>query len=202
MSGLVCSRSYRDEGWPLLLQMQVLRRSETGSTGQESWAAPALGFCLTITLMGSHSFILTALAIPCGRSAVLSPHPQRGSGNGGHSDDRPFERYPGGVGPQEGAFDYLTKPFDMDELLFQVRRIDEMRVLRRELDTARSERALGNGGIGATWSLPSTPFMRIAPTRSLGALASKPRMLSHARPCRTRDREGLHRGHGHGLRRG
>ena len=103
---------------------------------------------------------------------------------------------------KEGAFDYLTKPFDMDELLLQVRRIDEMRVLRRELDTARSERALGNGGIGATWSLPSTPFMRIAPTRSLGALASKPRMLSHARPCRTRDREGLHRGHGHGLRRG
>ncbi|HEX7506811.1 MAG TPA: sigma-54 dependent transcriptional regulator [Polyangia bacterium] len=47
---------------------------------------------------------------------------------------------------KEGACDYLTKPFDMAELLLQVRRIDEMRVLRRGLDTARSEGALGNRG--------------------------------------------------------
>ncbi len=49
---------------------------------------------------------------------------------------------------KEGAFDYLTKPFDMDELLLQVRRIDEMRSLRRDLDTARS--ALGNRAEGTT----------------------------------------------------
>ena len=47
---------------------------------------------------------------------------------------------------KEGAYDYLTKPFDMDELLLQVRRIDEMRVLRLGLDTLRGERALGNRG--------------------------------------------------------
>ena len=39
---------------------------------------------------------------------------------------------------KEGAYAYLTKPFDMDELLVQVRRIDEVRSLRRELDTART----------------------------------------------------------------
>jgi two-component system, NtrC family, response regulator AtoC len=39
---------------------------------------------------------------------------------------------------KEGAYAYLTKPFDMDELLLQVRRIDEVRSLRRELDTART----------------------------------------------------------------
>jgi DNA-binding NtrC family response regulator len=45
---------------------------------------------------------------------------------------------------REGAYDYLTKPLDMDKLLLQVRRIDEMRVLRRGLDTASGARALGN----------------------------------------------------------
>lgn len=40
---------------------------------------------------------------------------------------------------KEGAFDYLTKPFDVDELLLQTRRIDETRVLRRELEKARNE---------------------------------------------------------------
>ncbi len=43
---------------------------------------------------------------------------------------------------KEGAYDYLTKPFDMDELLLQVHRIDEVRSLRRELDSARN--ALGD----------------------------------------------------------
>jgi DNA-binding NtrC family response regulator len=43
---------------------------------------------------------------------------------------------------KEGAYDYLTKPFDLDELLLQVRRIDEVRSLRRELDSART--ALGD----------------------------------------------------------
>ncbi len=40
---------------------------------------------------------------------------------------------------KEGAFDYLTKPFDVDELLLQTRRIDESRALRRELEQARNE---------------------------------------------------------------
>lgn len=40
---------------------------------------------------------------------------------------------------KEGAYDYLTKPFDIDELLLQVRRIDENRGLRRELENVRGE---------------------------------------------------------------
>jgi DNA-binding NtrC family response regulator len=40
---------------------------------------------------------------------------------------------------KEGAYDYLTKPFDVDELLLQVGRIDENRALRRELETVRGE---------------------------------------------------------------
>jgi DNA-binding NtrC family response regulator len=48
---------------------------------------------------------------------------------------------------KEGAHDYLTKPFDLHELLLKVRRIDEMRGLRRGLETALSdEGALGNHG--------------------------------------------------------
>jgi two-component system response regulator PilR (NtrC family) len=57
---------------------------------------------------------------------------------------------------KEGAYDYLTKPFDMDELLLQVRRIDEVRSLRRELDNART--ALGDRG-------SSTPLVGQAPSR-------------------------------------
>ena len=40
---------------------------------------------------------------------------------------------------KEGAYDYLTKPFDVDELLVQTRRIAENKLLRRELETARGE---------------------------------------------------------------
>jgi DNA-binding NtrC family response regulator len=40
---------------------------------------------------------------------------------------------------KQGAFDYLTKPFDIDELLLQLQRISEHRALRRELEQARVE---------------------------------------------------------------
>lgn len=40
---------------------------------------------------------------------------------------------------KEGAYDYLMKPFDVDELLVQLRRIDENRSLRRELEKVRGE---------------------------------------------------------------
>jgi DNA-binding NtrC family response regulator len=42
---------------------------------------------------------------------------------------------------KEGAYDYLTKPFDVDELLLQVRRICDNRRLRRELENVRGELA-------------------------------------------------------------
>jgi len=40
---------------------------------------------------------------------------------------------------KEGAYDYLVKPFDTDELLVQLRRIDENLALRRELEKVRGE---------------------------------------------------------------
>lgn len=40
---------------------------------------------------------------------------------------------------KEGAYDYLTKPFEIDELLMQCRRIAENLFLRRDLENARSE---------------------------------------------------------------
>jgi len=40
---------------------------------------------------------------------------------------------------KQGAFDYLTKPFDIDELLVQLQRISEHRALRSELEQARVE---------------------------------------------------------------
>jgi DNA-binding NtrC family response regulator len=42
---------------------------------------------------------------------------------------------------KEGAYDYLTKPFEIDELLFQLKRINQHRNLRRELERARAELA-------------------------------------------------------------
>jgi DNA-binding NtrC family response regulator len=42
---------------------------------------------------------------------------------------------------KEGAYDYLTKPFEIDELLFQLKRIAQHRSLKRELERARAELA-------------------------------------------------------------
>src|SRR5262245_31416400 len=42
---------------------------------------------------------------------------------------------------KEGAHDYLTKPFEIDEITLRVKRIAEHRALLRELETARAELA-------------------------------------------------------------
>jgi DNA-binding NtrC family response regulator len=42
---------------------------------------------------------------------------------------------------KEGAYDYLTKPFDIDELTLRMKRIAEHRTLLRELDLARAQLA-------------------------------------------------------------
>lgn len=38
---------------------------------------------------------------------------------------------------KEGAYEYLTKPFEIDELMLQIQRIADQRALRRELEQAR-----------------------------------------------------------------
>jgi two-component system response regulator AtoC len=58
---------------------------------------------------------------------------------------------------KEGAFDYLTKPFEVDELLFQLKRIAQHRNLRRELEHARAELA---GRRQATTLVGRSPSMR------------------------------------------
>ncbi|HEY4393802.1 MAG TPA: response regulator, partial [Polyangia bacterium] len=40
---------------------------------------------------------------------------------------------------KEGAYDYLTKPFDIDEIVLQLQRIATQRALKRELEQARAE---------------------------------------------------------------
>ena len=42
---------------------------------------------------------------------------------------------------KEGAYDYLTKPFDIDELTLRMKRIADHRALLRELETARAQLA-------------------------------------------------------------
>jgi two-component system, NtrC family, response regulator AtoC len=58
---------------------------------------------------------------------------------------------------KEGAYDYLTKPFEIDELLFQLKRIAQHRSLRRELEQARAELA---GRRQATTLIGRSPSMR------------------------------------------
>lgn len=58
---------------------------------------------------------------------------------------------------KEGAYDYLTKPFEVDELLVQMRRIDEHRSLRRELERARHELS---GRKPATTLIGESPAIR------------------------------------------
>jgi two-component system response regulator AtoC len=40
---------------------------------------------------------------------------------------------------KEGAYDYITKPFDVDEIILQMERIGAQRALKRELEQARAE---------------------------------------------------------------
>ena len=77
---------------------------------------------------------------------------------------------------KEGAFDYLTKPFDMDELLLQVRRIDEMRSLRRDLDTART--ALGNRADGTTLIGQSPALRRVIEMVKMVAQSDAPALVT------------------------
>jgi DNA-binding NtrC family response regulator len=60
---------------------------------------------------------------------------------------------------KEGAYDYVTKPFDVDEIILQMERIAVQRALKRELEQARAElsqRKSGSSIIGR-----SPPMLRL-----------------------------------------
>ena len=60
---------------------------------------------------------------------------------------------------KEGAYDYVTKPFDIDEIILQMERIGSQRALKRELEQARAElsqRKSGSAIIGR-----SPPMLRL-----------------------------------------
>ncbi len=61
---------------------------------------------------------------------------------------------------KEGAYDYLTKPFDVEELLLQLSHIRENHRLRHELDKARSQLANGGSAGSATSLVGESPSMR------------------------------------------
>jgi DNA-binding NtrC family response regulator len=60
---------------------------------------------------------------------------------------------------KEGAHDYLTKPFEIDEITLRVKRIAEHRALLRELDLARAE--LAKDGIGEVIVGRSVQMLRL-----------------------------------------
>jgi two-component system, NtrC family, response regulator AtoC len=60
---------------------------------------------------------------------------------------------------KEGAYDYITKPFEVDEIILQMERIGAQRALKRELEQARAElsqRKSGSAIIGR-----SPPMLRL-----------------------------------------
>jgi two-component system, NtrC family, response regulator AtoC len=77
---------------------------------------------------------------------------------------------------KEGAYDYLTKPFDMDELLLQVRRLDEIRTLRRELDEARQAQVDGSSATTLVGMSPA--IRRIHEMTKLVAQSDAPTMVT------------------------
>jgi two-component system, NtrC family, response regulator AtoC len=68
---------------------------------------------------------------------------------------------------KEGAYDYLTKPFEVDEIILQMQRIATQRALKRELEQARAElsqRKSNGAGAGGGGSIigRSPPMLRLA----------------------------------------
>ena len=78
---------------------------------------------------------------------------------------------------KEGAYDYITKPFDIDEIILQMERIAAQRALKRELEQARAE--LSQRKSGRTGRAPSSAAAR----RCCGcSTASRPSPRA-TRPC-------------------
>jgi DNA-binding NtrC family response regulator len=60
---------------------------------------------------------------------------------------------------KEGAYDYITKPFDIDEIILQMERIAAQRALKRELEQARAELSQRKGTNGSRAIIGRSPPM-------------------------------------------
>ena len=60
---------------------------------------------------------------------------------------------------KEGAYDYITKPFDIDEIILQMERIAAQRALKRELEQARAELSQRKGTNGGRAIIGRSPPM-------------------------------------------
>ena len=65
---------------------------------------------------------------------------------------------------KEGAYDYITKPFDIDEIILQMERIGVQRALKRELEQARAELSQRKAGTNGTRQIigRSPPMLRLS----------------------------------------
>src|SRR5579859_7836062 len=76
---------------------------------------------------------------------------------------------------KEGAHDYLTKPFDMDELIIRVRAIDERRALERDLEDARAQLA---GAPDASIVGASPPMVKLLDRLATVAASDAPVLIT------------------------
>ena len=77
---------------------------------------------------------------------------------------------------REGALDYLTKPFDLDELKLRLGRVNERRALRRDLDAARAELAVRAPGSTIVGNSP--PMVRLLDRISTIASSDAPVLIT------------------------
>src|SRR3954462_12406050 len=65
---------------------------------------------------------------------------------------------------KEGAYDYITKPFDIDEIILQIERIGVQRALKHELEQARAELSQRKAGTTGPRQIigRSPPMLRLS----------------------------------------
>src|SRR4051794_2316203 len=65
---------------------------------------------------------------------------------------------------KEGAYDYITKPFDIDEIILQIERIGVQRALKHELEQARAELSQRKAGTNGARTIVgrSPPMLRLS----------------------------------------
>ena len=126
-----------------------------------------------LTLISSNVFdvMICDIRLPQRRRADAVPAGAPGvAEHRRHPDDRHAAVADAVAALKEGAYDYLTKPFDIDELIVQMERISVQRALKRELEQARAELSQRKAGTNGAHRSSAAPRpcggCRIASRRS------------------------------------